>query len=84
MNKGNKEKGDIQDLEGRYADTFRIGHSAYKFVLEFGQVSPESEKIHFYTRVIMGPNNAKAFFETLDQSLREYKKQFSGITQIDE
>lgn len=31
------ETNETQDREGRYADAFRIGHSAYKFVFDFGQ-----------------------------------------------
>ena len=83
MNEETKELGDIQDLEGHYADAFRIGYSAYKFVLDFGQFSSPTGETHFHTRIIVGPHNAKAFMERLDQSLREYEGRFSEITQSD-
>ena len=37
MEKDNFESEDDGALNGVYADCFRIGHSAYKFVLDFGQ-----------------------------------------------
>ncbi len=78
------ETDETQDREGRYADAFRIGHSAYRFVLDFGQFSSPKGKTHFHTRIIVGPDNARVFIATLEQSLREYEGQFGGITQSDE
>ena len=76
MNEETKKIGDIQDLEGRYADAFRIGHSAYKFVLDFGQLGSKSEGTKFHTRVIMGPDVAKNLIEVLEQSLVEHEGEF--------
>ena len=79
MNEETREIGDIQDLEGRYADVFRIGHSAFKFVLEFGQVALGQEATQFHTRVIMAPDNARDFVEMLGQSIRQYEGKFGPI-----
>ncbi len=77
------ETNEIQDREGRYADAFRIGHSAYKFVLEFGQVDSEHESTHFHTQVIIGPDSANDFLEMLSQAIRQYEEQFGQITHKD-
>ena len=79
-----RETAETQDGEGRYTDAFRIGHSAYKFVFDFGQLSSSKGKVHFHTRIIMGPDNARALIATLVQSLREHEEQFWKITQSDE
>ncbi len=78
------ETNETQDREGRYADAFRIGHSAYKFVLDFGQFFSQKGKPNFHTRIIMGPDNAKAFIAVFEQSIREYKRKFGGIAQGDD
>ncbi len=84
MNEETKEIGDIQDLEGRYADAFKVGQSAYKFVLEFGQYNPEKAATHFHTRMILGPDDARRVLEILIQSMRDYEDQFGRIIQSDE
>jgi len=78
------ETNEIQDREGRYTDAFRIGHSAYKFVLDFGQFFSQKGKPNFHTRIIMGPDNARAFIAMFEQSIREYEGQIGGIIQSDE
>jgi hypothetical protein len=58
-----REVENIQNLEGRYADDFRIGYSAYRFVLDFGQSSLESGKMQFHTRVVMVQIMPKPFLK---------------------
>ncbi len=70
-------------LKEGYADCFRIGHSAYKFVFDFGQYNAEAEKPIFSTRVIMGIGNAKDFFETFRESIRQYEGEHGRIKQSD-
>ncbi len=79
MEQDNFESEDNGALKGVYADCFRIGHSAYKFVLDFGQFTPGGGEKCFHTRVITGPDTAKALVETFGQSILEYEEQFGRI-----
>jgi len=69
-------------FEGRYANAFQVGHSAFEFLLDFGQVSPESEQVQFHTRIITGPVYAKAFLETLRESIERYEQTFGAIPSV--
>jgi hypothetical protein len=71
-------------LEGRYANSFRIGHNAFEFLLDFGQVSPEHEEAQFHSRIITGPVFAKAFAKLLQDALRRYEQVFGVIPKEDE
>ena len=68
-------------LEGRYANSFQVGHNAFEFLLDFGQVTPESEQTHFHTRIITSPVYAKALTETLRESIHQYEQAFGAIPQ---
>ena len=74
---------DSNGLKGTYADRVRIGHSAYKFVFDFGQYNAEAQKPIFYTRVIMGIDNAKDFLETFERSIRQYEVEYGRIEKGD-
>jgi hypothetical protein len=73
------ESEDSGALNGVYADCFRIGHSAYKFVLDFGQEGPEKPTAIFHTRIVMGPDDAKVFLDTFKEAVRQYEGQFGRI-----
>lgn len=66
-------------LEGRYANAFQIGHNAFEFLLDFGQVTPDREQARFHTRIITAPAYAKALFETLKDSLERYEQSYGVI-----
>ena len=70
-----KDYDDIKGIEGRYADAFRVGHSAFKFVLDFGQFTFDAGAMRFHTRVILSPDTAKHLHEMIGDSIREYKEQ---------
>jgi len=80
MKEAIKEENHRLTLEGRYADAFQVGQSAYKFVLDFGQYDQEKGTTHFHTRVILDPDDARRFFETCKQAMHEYEGQFGRIT----
>ena len=84
MEKVNFESENSEALNSVYADCFRIGHSAYKFVLDFGQFAPDGKEKCFHTRVITGPDTAKMLAETVGRSIKDYEHQFGKILQSDE
>lgn len=74
-----EETRDANQLEGRYANTFQIGHNAFEFFIECGQMSLSGEQATFHTRIITTPAYAKALFETLKDSLEHYEQNYGVI-----
>lgn len=66
-------------LEGRYANYFKVGHNAFEFVLDFGQLFPESTGSQLHTRIITSPIYAKTLLETLRESIEQYEETFGSI-----
>ncbi len=64
-------------LEGKYVNYFKVGHNAFEFVLDFGQSYLESEDPQIHTRIVTSPAYAKAFLDTLRESLAQYEKDIS-------
>lgn len=84
MNRGDDSSPDASELEGRYANYFKVGHNAYEFVLDFGQFYPESQDATFHTRIITLPVYAKALLALLHESIVQYEQTFGAIPQYDE
>ncbi len=68
-----------KEIEGRYANYFRVGHNAFEFVLDFGQYFPETDRAELYTRIITNPCYAKSLLKTLCESIDRYEKIFGTI-----
>lgn len=63
------------NLSGRYANYFKIGHNAFEFLVEFGQLYEEEEETAaIHTRIVMSPSSAKELLKTLDCSMRAFEK----------
>ena len=74
-----KDPQDAGQLEGRYANYFKVGHNAFEFLLDFGQFYPESKKEQFHTRIVTSPFYAKALLEILRESSDRYEQTFGAI-----
>lgn len=72
--------GGAHDLEGRYANYFKVGYNAFEFVLYFGQYYPEDEGAQLHTRIVTGPSYAKALLEFLQDCIDKYELEFGAIT----
>jgi hypothetical protein len=68
-----------EQLEGKYANAFKVGYNAFEFLLDFGQATPSGDGARFHSRIITSPAFAKAFLETLQESVDEYEKAFGVI-----
>ena len=66
-------------IEGRYPNYFKVGHNNFEFVLNIDQFYPESEKAELCTRIVTSPVYAKAFLETLKESIEQYEQEFGAI-----
>lgn len=69
------------ELEGRYANYFKVGHNAFEFLLDFGQFYAESQRVQFHTRIITHPTYAKVLSDLLQESLAQYEQTFGAIPQ---
>ena len=83
MSDESKDPQNTGQLEGRYANYFEVGHNAFEFVLDFGQLYAEDQKARFHTRIITGPVYARALLETLRGSIDRYEQTFGVIPKQD-
>jgi hypothetical protein len=80
MDQGTQDPQRADQPEGRYANSFTVGHNAFEFVFDFGQFYPEGERARVHTRIVTSPTYAKAFFETLRESIAHYEETFGSLT----
>jgi hypothetical protein len=78
-NRQGKASRRIKNLEGKYANYFKVGHNAIEFVFDFGQFYPGTDEAELYTRVITSPCYAKSLFDTLGESIERYEIVFGAI-----
>jgi Protein of unknown function (DUF3467) len=83
MNQHNEPPQDAGEVEGRYANYFKVGHNAFEFVLDFGQFYAESQRAQFHTRIITNPICAMSLLAVLQQSLERYERTFGAIPRED-
>ena len=69
-------------LEGRYANYVKVGHNAYEFVLDFGQIFRAEQKPVLYQRIVTSPAYAKAFLHTLEESVQQFEAKFGPISEV--
>jgi hypothetical protein len=70
---------EITKFEGRYANCFQVGYNAFEFLMDFGQISPETSQRQLHSRIITNPGAAKAFWITLGRSLQQYQTAYGVI-----
>ena len=67
------------ELEGQYANYFRVGYNAVEFVLDFGQFYLDEERPRLHTRIVTSPVYARALSETIRHSLTDYERTHGTI-----
>ena len=68
------------DLEGRYANFFKVGHNAYEFIIDFGQFYPdEGEQEAIHSRIVTSPVYAKSLLKTLQDAIVLHEAKFGMI-----
>ena len=68
---------------GRYANYFMLGHNAFEFVLDFGQLYGDGETADMHTRIITGPVYAKALLRLLGDAIAQHEGLFGRIAEGD-
>lgn len=67
------------DLVGRYSNFFKVGHSAFEFVIDFGQSYTENQAGRFHTRIVTSPFYAKVLLNLLHDSINQHEYKFGSI-----
>jgi Protein of unknown function (DUF3467) len=62
-------------LKGVYANYFQVGHTAFEFVLDFGQNYAGRQR-RCHTRIVTSPTYARALLMTLTAALEQYRRRF--------
>jgi len=75
-----KETKDDNHLVGRYANFFRVGHTAFEFVIDFGQLYQGDIEEQVDTRIITSPAYAAELCRVLDASIEQYERDFGPIS----
>ncbi len=71
-----------EEVEGRYSNYFVVGHNAFEFVVDFGQMYAGSQ-VSFHTRIITSPPYAKELLKVLHGAVEEYEKQFGTAERME-
>jgi hypothetical protein len=61
--------------KGVYANYFEVGHTAFEFVIDFGQTYA-NKKACCHTRIVTSPTYARALLQTLSEAVEEYQRRF--------
>jgi len=75
---------DAHQLEGKYANYFKVGHNALEFVIHFGQFYSDNGEAHVHTRIVTNPTYAKGMLATLRESIEQYERTFGAISSNNE
>jgi hypothetical protein len=69
-----------EHLEGRYSNYFEIGHNAFEFLMDFGQLYCETAGGNMHTRIVTIPEYARKLVEVLNRSLSEYERTHGRVS----
>ncbi|MDN3514400.1 MAG: DUF3467 domain-containing protein [Candidatus Brocadia sp.] len=67
------------ELEGRYANAFKVGQNAFEIVIDFGQSYAEGKGGCFHTRIVSSPFYANILLKVLQDSIERYEQTFGSI-----
>jgi hypothetical protein len=67
-----------------YANYFEVGHNAFEFLIDFGQIDPQSGAIRINSRLAVGPTHAKLFARLIGGAVTQYETQYGVIADVRE
>lgn len=71
-----------EEAEGIYANFAVITHSPAEFVVDFIRVLPGTKKSRVHARIIMAPQNLKAFSQALADNVKKYEERHGEIKAV--
>jgi hypothetical protein len=79
MNEGGEASKQVDQLEGRYANFFQVGHTAFEFLIDFGQLYPDGKQEQLHTRIVTSPSYAKELLRLIRDSIEQYERTYGQI-----
>jgi hypothetical protein len=67
------------DLQGQYANYYRVGFNAFEFVVDFGQVYEGQAHPQLHTRIVTSPVYAKELLRILSSSVQDFERTYRII-----
>ncbi len=71
-------------LLASYANYFEVGHNAFEFLIDSGQVEPQSGEIQLISRIAFSPVHAKLLSQLLSQAITQFEAAFHAIPDLGE
>jgi hypothetical protein len=65
-----------------YANYFEVGHNAFEFLLDAGQVEPQSGQVRLLSRIAVSPVHAKLLAGLLTQSIEQFERAHHEIPDL--
>jgi Protein of unknown function (DUF3467) len=75
---------DNSEPNGQYANYFTVGHNAFEFLFDFGQIHTDGKPPPLHTRIITTPVHAKTLLRLLQESVEQYEQLFGSIPDGDQ
>ena len=69
-------------LHAEYSNYFQIGHDAFEFLFDFGQLCNRDEAVHIHSRIMMPPDVAQHLVDVLTATLAAYQERFGRISNL--
>lgn len=79
MKQGFENAEEVTQIEGRYANYFKVGYNAFEFLLDFGQFYSGCDRAQIHTRIVTSPAYAKELLATLRDSIDQFELTFGVI-----
>jgi CTP:molybdopterin cytidylyltransferase MocA len=67
------------DAIGCYANFLVVGHNAFEFVMDFGQVYAGDSTTQAHTRIVTAPAYARAMLETLRAAVEQFEAEHGSL-----
>lgn len=65
-----------------YANYFEVGHNAFEFLLDAGQVEPQSGQVQLLSRIAVSPVHAKLLARLLSQAIEQFERAHQDIPDL--
>ncbi|WP_266170736.1 DUF3467 domain-containing protein [Dyella subtropica] len=76
--------GPHRPLLASYANYFEVGHNAFEFLIDVGQVEPQSGGVQLMNRIAASPVHAKLLAQLLVRSIAQFEAAHHEIPDIAE
>ncbi|RKT99357.1 DUF3467 domain-containing protein [Burkholderia sp. Nafp2/4-1b] len=74
--------GQPRPLLASYANYFEVGHNAFEFLIDAGQVEPQSGNVQLMSRIAISPVHAKLLAQLLTRSIAQFEATHHDIPDI--